>query len=200
MAAMAMEVTGRVKRRTNRPRRKNNGSRLRSGLRALVAGDHQLVGVHHLRVQLCQTPIVARLAFLWRILGFSGCAVYRDVWLSADDLLVIGLAVNALSRHRLDVARLGPPARNDFRLEDKSSFRTLSYHQQHSDRRGLLAACLGVEGVICGAAPSQACDYRTLRARAAPPVRGLHSDHDRVFISVADPGHARDVPDPGHDV
>ena len=30
-----------------------------------------------------------------------------------------------------------------------------------------------------------------------PPIRGLHPDHDRVFISVADPGHARDVPDPG---
>src|SRR3990172_1795915 len=157
-----MAVTNRVKRRTNRPGSGNNGSRFRSGLRALVAGDHQLAGVHHLRLQLCQTSIVARLALLWRVFGLSGCAVYRNVWLSADDLPVVGVAVNALSRHRLDVARLVPPARNDFRLEDKSSSGTLSYHQQHSDRRGLLAACLGVEGAICGAARSQACDRRTL--------------------------------------
>src|SRR3972149_275794 len=162
MAAMATGVTDRVRHRTNQPRRRNSGSRLGPGLRALVAGDHQLAGVHHFRLQLCQTSIVARLALVRRVLGLSGCAVYRDVRLSADDLPAVGLAVDALSGHRLDVARLGPPARNDFRLESQSSFGTLSYHQQYSDRSGLLAACLGVEGALCGAARSQACDQRTL--------------------------------------
>ncbi len=46
------------------------------------------------------TPLAARLAFLWRIFGFSGRIVYRDVRLFADDPLAIGLGINALSGHR----------------------------------------------------------------------------------------------------
>jgi protein-S-isoprenylcysteine O-methyltransferase Ste14 len=68
------------------------------------SGDPQFTGLHHLRLQLQQAAIASRLAFVWRFQRLHCRAVYRDVWLSVDDLPAFRLAASALSWHGLDVA------------------------------------------------------------------------------------------------
>jgi len=63
----------------------------------MVPGDHQFAGLHHLRVQFRQTAESARLAVVRRVFRVSCGALYRDVWLSVDDLLAVRVARQQVS-------------------------------------------------------------------------------------------------------
>src|SRR5262245_50839124 len=86
------------------PERKTTDDRRSSGLWALVAGDHQLGGLHLLRLQLLQAADQARLALLRRLQRLPRRAVHRDVRFSVDDLSPLRMAAEPLSRRRLAVA------------------------------------------------------------------------------------------------
>src|ERR1035437_4766858 len=122
MVTVAMASTPRKK----TAKKSKNEPLGRPRLWPMVAGDHQLAGVHHLRLQLCQTPIAARLAFIRRVLGVSSSALYRDVWFPADNLPVFRLAVAAISGCGFLFARCRTPAGSDVRLEEQPAFRTIS--------------------------------------------------------------------------
>jgi hypothetical protein len=72
-----------------------NDSRI--GIRLVVSGHYQFVDLHHLRIQLLETPYQAGLALLRRVLGFHCGPLRRDVRVSVDHLFDFRLGAKALS-------------------------------------------------------------------------------------------------------
>ena len=79
----------------------------------------------------------------WRSFGaFSAFLV------SAYDLPIVRLVANDLSGHRLVLARRGPLAGNDVRLENKSPFWSFPHDQLYSDWSWILDDLHGVAGSL----------------------------------------------------
>ncbi len=172
----------------------------RTGLRPLVTGNHQLAGVHHLRVQLRQTAIATRLALVQRLFGFSGCAFHRDVRVPAHDLSVVGLVEFTLPGGGLDEPRCWSPVGDDVRLAHQSALRAVSRAELHLHRWRLLAALGLVAGSLSCATRAPPGDVRPLRADAPPAVRGLRAHHVWLPGAMANAGHLGHVPHPRHHV
>src|SRR6266508_4236837 len=165
------------------------GHERRSSLWALVAGDHQLAGVHHLRVQFRQAAIASRLALVWCVLGLPGRALHRDVRLSPDDLPVLRLVDFTLPGCRLGESRCRPLARDGVRLAHQSALRAVSRAELHLHRWRLLAALGLVAGYLSCATRAPPGDVRPLRTDAPPAVRGLRAHHVWLPGAMANAGH-----------
>src|SRR5262249_52460147 len=79
------------------------------------------------------------------------------------------------------------------RVENQSSLRSAAYLEQHSYIRWLHTAIGFLESALRGAEDADFSDDGSLRLRAPSSICRLHSDHARLFVSVADTHHLNHV-------
>src|SRR3990172_9524962 len=91
-------------------------------LRPVAVGDHQLIGLHHVCLQLHAPPDRPLLAFIWGFLGFYRRALHRDVRFPLDDLSALRLVGESLSRIGPPLPRCRAPLQHLAPLERRSTF------------------------------------------------------------------------------
>src|SRR5690606_34345246 len=138
------------------------------------------------RLQLLQATDRARLAYVRRFLGLRRRAVRRDVRLSADDLLAVRVAADALSEPEPAGARQRASVVDAAWLGRRPARQSAAHCELRSPRARLLAAVRRVERALRRAAQRNAGDYRPLCTGATPAVRRLRPDPPRVPAAVAD--------------
>src|SRR6516164_7454960 len=152
----------------------------------MVAGDHQFSDLYLLRLQLLQAADEAGLALVQCLQRIPGGIVHRDVRLPADDLSAIGLAAKPIPGCGLVLARRGPLARNDVRLEGQSPFRTVPPTELRVHRRRLHSDLRRVEGALPSAASADARCHRHLLLYPAPAISRVHPGDVRLPAAMAD--------------